>query len=121
MSVSEPHFGQTNLVSAARGMLRIDARRLDRDNAQDGVLALTAESDRPIDAGTTVGVVKCAPLFLPESTLLAIECLGATAGRVVEIEPFQARRVALVAPRDRLRGGAFDRAQTALSDALAWY
>ena len=32
---------------------------------------LTAEPERPVDAGTTVGVVKCAPLFLAESTLIA--------------------------------------------------
>lgn len=121
ISVGEAHFGQTNLVSTERGMLRIEASRLDRVNAHAGVLALTAEPDRPIDAGTTVGVVKCAPLFLAEATLRAIENLGATAGPVVQVEPFQVRRVALVAPRDRLRAGAFDRAQTALSDALAWY
>lgn len=121
VSVSEGHFGQTNLVSTERGMLRIDAARLHRVNAHHGVLALTAEPDRPIDAGTTIGVVKCAPLFLPEATLRAVEDLMVSAGPVVEVEPFQARRVALVAPRDRLRGGAFDRAQTALSDALAWY
>jgi molybdenum cofactor cytidylyltransferase len=121
VTLSEPHFGQTNLVSAERGMLRIDAKRLDSVNAHAGVLALTAEPDRPIDAGTTVGVVKCAPLFLSEAALLAVENLRASTGPVIQVESFQPRRVALVAPRDRLRGGAFDRAQTALSDALAWY
>jgi hypothetical protein len=121
VALSEPHFGQTNLISTERGMLRIDATLLERVNSHAGVLALTAEPDRPIDAGTTIGVVKCAPLFLPEATLRAIEDLRATSGPVVDVEPFQVRRVALVAPRDRLRGGAFDRAQTALSDALAWY
>src|SRR5258708_20016035 len=30
-------------------------------------------------------------------------------------------RVAFVAPRERLRGGAFDRACAALSQALEWY
>jgi hypothetical protein len=117
VSVGEANFGQTNLVSSVRGMLRVDAARLDRINGLDGVLVLSAEADRPVEAGTTLGVVKCAPLFLPGATLLEVRELGT----VVDVQPFRATRAALVAPRERLRGGAFDRAQVALSDALEWY
>jgi molybdenum cofactor cytidylyltransferase len=66
----------------------------------------------------TLGVVKCAPLFMPEQTLRAIE---ASARRVIEVQPFQAMGVSFVAPRERLRGGAFDRARAALALALEWY
>jgi molybdenum cofactor cytidylyltransferase len=115
--VGEANFGQTNLVSGVRGMFRVDAARLDQVNALDGVLVLSAEADRPVEAGTTVGVVKCAPLFLGGATLLAVQDLGT----LVDVLPFRATRAALVAPRERLRGGAFDRAQAALSAALEWY
>ncbi len=117
VKAGEAQYGQASLISSERGMLRVDAARLDRVNAHDGVLLLTAEADRPVDADTTLGVIKCAPLFLAESTLVAVEELAS----VIEVEPFRSRRVGLVAPRERLRGGAFDRARTALSDALAWY
>jgi molybdenum cofactor cytidylyltransferase len=117
----QAHFGQASLVSADRGMLRVDGTALDRVNCLDGVLLLTSEADRAVDAGTTLGVVKCAPLLLAASTLRAVEGVAQTNGAIVEIEPFQARRVALIAPAERLRGGAFDQARTALSDAIGWF
>jgi hypothetical protein len=119
--VDEAHFGQTNLVSSLRGLLRVDATRLEHINALDGVLVLSAEADRPVETGTTVGVVKCAPLFLAGDTLLSAKNLATGGGPVVEVTPFQPMRAALVAPRERLRGGAFERAQLALSAALEWY
>ena len=117
----EAHFGQVTFTSASRGVVRIDPARLDDVNAHDGVLLLTAEPDRPVDVGEALGVVKCAPVLLPESTLRAVEALVNESGSVVKVEPFRAMRVAFVAPRDRLRGSAFDRARTALSIALEWY
>jgi molybdenum cofactor cytidylyltransferase len=111
------HLGQVSFLSAARGMLRVDRTMLDCVNGYADVLVLTAEPDRPVDSGTTLGVVKCAPLFLPERTLQAIEALPNPA---LEVEPFRPLRVGMVAQRDRLRGG-LARAQTALSAALAWY
>jgi len=117
----DAHFGQSSLVSAERGMLRVNRAAVDRINALDGVLLLTGETDRPVDAGTTLGVVKCAPLFLPESTLENVDDVSHSVGPIVEIETFQTRRVALIAPAERLRGGAFDRARAALSDAVHWY
>jgi hypothetical protein len=108
-----------NLVSARRGMFRVDAARLDRVNDHEGALVVAAEADRPVDAGMALGVAKCVPVFLSEATLRAVEMVGA--GGVVHVEPFVSQRVALVAPRQRLRGGAFDRARKALSTALAWY
>jgi hypothetical protein len=121
VTAGEAQHGQTSFISTERGMLRVHTEQLDRVNAHDGVLLLTAEADRPVEAGTTLGVVKCAPLFLAESTILAIEDLTIAYGTVLEVEAFRTRRVGLVAPRERLRGGAFDRTQAALSEALAWY
>jgi molybdenum cofactor cytidylyltransferase len=117
----EAHFGQVTFTSAARGVVRIDITRLNEVNAQDEVLLLTAEPDRPVDVGDALGVVKCAPLYLPESTLQAVEALAIKGGPVLRVEPFRPMWVALVAPRDRLRGGGFDQARTALSHALKWY
>jgi molybdenum cofactor cytidylyltransferase len=120
-SVAEARFGQVSLVSRARGMLRVERASLEQLNALDGVLLLTAEADRPVDADTTLGVVKCAPLFMPEATLQAAERIASASGPVLQVLPFEARRVAFLAPAERLRGGAFERAHSALSDAIAWY
>src|SRR4051794_17597994 len=90
--VEDAHFGQSSLISDARGMLRVAGACLERVNALDGVLLLTGEANRPVDAGTTLGVVKCAPLFLAESTLSSVDTLVHTGGPILEVEPFQTRR-----------------------------
>jgi molybdenum cofactor cytidylyltransferase len=121
VSFGNAHFGQVSFTSGARGMLRVDAARLDLVNAQQDVLLMTAEADRPVDVGDTLGVIKCAPLFLPQQTLQAVESITSTAGAVLQVEAFRPMRVGFIAPRERLRGGAFERSRTALSEALAWY
>lgn len=115
------HFGQVALTSTQRGMLRINASVLDAINSNDGVLVITAEADRPVESGTTLGIVKCAPLFLAEATLRAVESIATTAGPVLQLHPFVPTRVALIAPEERLRGGAFERARAALAEAIEWY
>ncbi len=102
-------------------MLRLEADTLDRVNQHDGVLVLTAEAARPVDAETPVGVVKCAPLFLAEHVLQAVEAVRCDVGPVIHVEGFRAYRAAFVAPRERLRGNAFERAAASLSMALDWY
>ena len=121
VSVTEARFGQVSLISQARGMLRVDRNSLEQLNTLDGVLLLTAEADRPVDADTTLGVIKCAPLFMPRATLEAARRVADANGPLLQVLPFEARRVAFVAPTERLRGGAFERARSALSDAIAWY
>ena len=66
-------------------------------------------------------MVKCAPLFLGESTLLAAESIVLTSGPAIELQPFASMRTALIAPAERLRGGAFERAHEALAAAVEWY
>ena len=116
-----PHFGQVTFRSGGRGVFRVDAARLNRVNTLDEVLLLTGDPDRPVETGEAVGVVKCAPLFLPQRTLCEVEAIAAAEGPVVEVQPFQSARVGFVAPAGRLRGGAFDRARQALGVALEWY
>jgi molybdenum cofactor cytidylyltransferase len=121
VSTGTARYGQVSFSSSGRGMLYIDAAQLDRVNALDDVLLMTAEPERPVDAGTMLGVVKCAPLFLARQTVQAVEDLVARHGPVFEVAPFRARRVAFVAPGERLRARAFDQARAALARALEWY
>lgn len=121
VDVGRAHFGQVSLTSSARGMLRINLDALTRVNAQDGVLLMTGEANRPADAGSTLGVMKSAPVLLSARTVEAVESIVGTMGPVLEIQPFLTLRVAFIAPEDRLRGGAFERARSALSRAVEWY
>jgi hypothetical protein len=121
VKVGPAQFGQLTLTCTGRGMLRLNAAALDRVNEQDGVLVMTAEADRPIDTDTPVGVIKSAPLFLPQRVLRTVEAISCDIGPVVEVQGFRTLRAAFVAPRERLRGNAFDRATTSLQGALDWY
>jgi molybdenum cofactor cytidylyltransferase len=121
LSAGPAKFGQATLRAATRGMFRVDVAALARINSHADVLVLTAESDRPVDVGTTLGVVKCAPLLLPGSTLRAVEDDAAASGPMLDVEPFRVQRLALLMPTPRVRGRAFDRARTALGEAVEWY
>jgi molybdenum cofactor cytidylyltransferase len=57
VKVEAAEYGQLTLSCEYRGMLRLNAARLDRVNEQDGVLLLTAEAERPVETTTPVGVV----------------------------------------------------------------
>jgi hypothetical protein len=121
VDVSAAQFGQVSFTSAVRGVVRVDVSVLHQVNEHPEVLLLTSESDRPVEVGMTLGVIKCAPLYLPESTLVAVEAIVAETGPVLDVEPFRPMRVALVAPAERLRGGALQRAHMVLGHAFAWY
>jgi molybdenum cofactor cytidylyltransferase len=121
VSFGQSRFGQVTLTGDRRGLLRVDAAGLERVNDQDGVLLMTADTDRPVESGASLAVIKCAPLFLSKCALEAVEANRATAGAVLTVEPFRVQRVAFVAPTERLRGRAFEQATTSLSAALAWY
>jgi len=121
VKVEPSQFGQLTLRCDARGMLRLDATRLERVNELAGVLVLTAEAERPVETGTPVGVVKCAPLFLSAAVIGAVEAIRSELGPVIEVERFRPHRAAFVAPHERLRGNAFNRAAVSLTAALDWY
>jgi molybdenum cofactor cytidylyltransferase len=115
--VGRSRFGQVSLTSEMRGLLRVRRDRLDQANRQSGVLIATSPADCAADQGATLAVVKCAPLLMPDSVIRQVEMGGA----VVEVEAFQPRRVAFVAPGSRLGQAAFLRATSALTRAVEWY
>jgi hypothetical protein len=114
-------FGQLSFTSASRGLVHVEPSVLDEINALGDILLLTADSERPVDGGEELGVIKCSPLFLSSDKLLAVERIRSSSGPVLEVRPFLPFRIGLIAPRARLRGNAFDRAREALSTAAAWY
>jgi hypothetical protein len=67
-----------------------------------------------------VGGVKCAPLVLGARAAEAVERVGSDAAPIVEVVPFPARKVALVA-LDRLGETTLARAREALGAAVEWH
>ena len=120
LRLTEPHYGQVNLISKRRGWLRVDQCGVERVNLTDGALLFTSFGERAADEGDVIGGVKCAPLVLAGEASAAIDAYCAEHGPIVDIEPFPARSVALVA-LDRLGETTLDRAQAALGAAVAWF
>jgi molybdenum cofactor cytidylyltransferase len=121
VTIGPARFGQVVLRSDLRGLLRVHADQLEQINQQAGVLVMTSPPECAADRGAPLGVVKCAPLFLEERTIEAVEAIRLAAGAAVEVVPFQPHRVAFVAPGERLRGAVLERATTALRSALDWF
>jgi molybdenum cofactor cytidylyltransferase len=118
--LTEPHFGQVNLIAARRGWLRVSQPGVERVNLTEGALLFTSIGERVADEGETIGGVKCAPLVLPGTVSAAVERLGTEYGPVVDVAPFPERKVALVA-LDRLGATTIDRAQAALGASVSWF
>jgi molybdenum cofactor cytidylyltransferase len=121
VSSGTAHFGQVTLTSNVRGLVQIRSEVLEQVNRCAGVLVMTSLSDCAADTGTPLGVVKCAPLFMGAEVLQSVEALCRSAGTILDVEPFRPHRVAFVAPEERLRGNAFERATASLGQALEWY
>ena len=120
LRLSQPHNGQVNLIGEGRGWLRVSQGGVERANAIEGILLFASIGERVADVNETVGGVKCAPLVLPRAAITAIEKLCAESGPLVEVQPFPARSVALVA-LDRLGETTLARAQSALGAAVEWF
>jgi molybdenum cofactor cytidylyltransferase len=118
--LTEPHYGQVNLIARRRGWLRVNRCGVEQVNLTDGALLFTSVGERAADEGDVIGGVKCAPLVLAGATSAAIDALCAEHGPIVDVVPFPERSVALVA-LDRLGETTLDRAQTALGAAVEWF
>lgn len=118
--LTEPHYGQVNLIASRRGWLNVSQCGVEQVNLTDGALLFTSHGERPADEGDVIGGVKCAPLVLAGATSASVDAFCAEHGPVVSVEPFPARSVALVA-LDRLGETTLDRAQKALGASVAWF
>jgi molybdenum cofactor cytidylyltransferase len=118
--LTEPHYGQVNLVSRRRGWLRVNQRGVEHVNLTEGALLFTSFGERAAEEGDVIGGVKCAPLVLPGAAAAAIDAFRGEHGPVVDVEPFPERSVALVA-LDRLGETTLERAQAALGASVEWF
>ena len=91
-----PHQGQVNLHAAGFGLLRVDARAVERVNRTGAALVATALDGRVVTAGETVGIVKAPALYMPERAIQRA-LARARRGPLARVTPFVAERVAMLA------------------------
>jgi hypothetical protein len=122
-STRTPVESQVRLVSAWRGLVRVDVAALAAVNGVDGVTVFTVPDTLPVDAGRTLAGVKVTPLAITESSVQAAEraALGSSDGaRVLEVEPFLPLRVAAIV-RQQLSDDARARFERSLAIRSTWY
>jgi molybdenum cofactor cytidylyltransferase len=118
-----PVESQVRLVSAWRGLVRVDVAALAAVNGVDGVTVFTVPDTLPVDAGRTLAGIKITPLAIAESSVQAAEraALGSPDGaRVLEVQPFLPLRVAAIV-RQQLSDDAKARFELALTVRSAWF
>jgi molybdopterin biosynthesis enzyme len=94
--LTAPAAARVNALSDVLGVLRVDAARLTRVNACDGVSLATLPPHSAVHPGQLVATVKVIPYFLPAEILLRAEALASEAGPLVRVDPVVPTRVSLI-------------------------
>ena len=118
-----PVESQVRLVSASRGLVRVDVPALAAVNAVDGVTVFTVPDGLPVDAGRTLAGVKITPLAIANSSVVAAErrAAGSPDGdRILEVLPFLPLRVTAIV-RQQLTDAARARFERSIGLRSAWY
>ena len=119
VAARDPVQSRVNLVAAAKGLLRVDARALLRLNRLDGIAVFTLPDRVPVLPGKIVAGAKITPVAVPEETLVAAEAI-AHESPVVVVKPFHARSVGVITT-EGLAGKTRDRFRDTVNRKLGWY
>jgi len=121
IQIEGPFNSRFNLNSAHRGLLTVDAERVQELNAVGQLSLFTRFTDQAVVKGQTVAGVKATPIVVPESDVERIEALAACGNApIVDVLPFVGRRAAVVATESlhpRLRESFEQRVR----EKLVWY
>lgn len=91
-----PYTGRCNLHASVRGLVEVDAERIDRLNLLDEAIAIgTLPQHAVARAGQVIATVKIIPFAVPRSLIDACREL-ASAGPLVRVAELKPHRVALI-------------------------
>jgi molybdenum cofactor cytidylyltransferase len=86
--------GRANLLAATLGVLRVDAERLERLNAGEGVTLATLPNHTTVRARQIVATVKIIPFAVPEAEVRAAESLAASS--LIRVDELTSQAVGLI-------------------------
>lgn len=97
LTFTPPATGRINLHAAANGLFVADRAAIDRFNRVDPAITIATLPDHAsVTAGDMVATVKIIPLAVPDDLVRKAAAVMASS-RVLEVKPFVAHRVGLVA------------------------
>ena len=95
-NLSAAHTGRCNLYAAERGLLIVDAPRVNAINAlHESITIATLNPFEPVEPRQMIATVKIIPFAAPEGAVSAAERIARTAP-LTRVAPFRAKKIALV-------------------------
>jgi molybdenum cofactor cytidylyltransferase len=88
--------GRVNLVATIQGVLRVDAERVLRVNASEGVTLATLVSHSPVRPGQVVATLKVIPFAVPEAMVRASETVVTEGGPILRVDALVPCTVGLI-------------------------
>lgn len=115
-----PFTGRVNLYAQATGLLQINDELIDKINQVDaGITIATLPKFASVEAGRMVATVKIIP-FAVKNEHVDIAVNLASGASVLELKPYKARRVGLIATElSSLKQSAMDKTSKVLNERLA--
>ncbi len=98
IEIDGPYNSRYNLRSRHRGLLVVDAERVQSLNAVGDLSLFTRYTDQAVNAGHTVAGVKATPIVVEQTRVEAVEDIAsASDGPILDVLPFTGRSAAVVA------------------------
>lgn len=96
LRLSGPAMGRVNLQATVPGVLRVDAQRLARINACEGVTIATRTSHTAVRPRQTVATVKIIPYALAEAVMREVEAIATAGGPLLRVDELAPQPVSLI-------------------------
>ncbi len=88
--------GRINVLAAALGVFRIDAKRLAELNRSEGITLASMEAHSVVRPGQVVATVKVIPYAIPSKSIAEVEAIGARPTPLLWVDALEPKQVGLV-------------------------
>ena len=120
VTVRAPAGGHWPIASEHRGLLSIDASRLERVNGLDGPCVYSLYDGQVIEAGEVVARAKIIPFAVSSRVMEAVEGILADAPGVIHVREFRPHRVAAIV-HESMGERAVGRFRNAVTEKIGWF
>jgi hypothetical protein len=120
VSVRAPAGGHRPIASEHRGLLAIDANRLERVNGLDGPCVYSLYDGQVVEAGEVVARAKIIPFAVNARVMEAVESILADAQGVIHVREFRPHRVAAIV-HESMGQRAVGRFRDAVAEKIGWF
>lgn len=120
VSVRAPAGGHWPIASEHRGLLSIDANRLERINGLDGPCVYSLYDGQVVEAGEVVARAKILPFAVNRRIIDAVESILADARGMIHVREFRPHRVAAIV-HESMGERAVGRFRDAVAEKIGWF